>query len=108
MLLATTGPTGLGRFILRLRRNAAAAVFSSMMPYKSATGPVLIAARTIGGPEKLPVEPGSLTSALENKPWTLELHHASPLGRWNRFGALSSASRSTPTIPLNGLIRSSI
>ncbi len=39
MLLATTGPTGLGRFILRLRRDAAAAVFSSMMPYKSDDGP---------------------------------------------------------------------
>ncbi|MFC8040704.1 hypothetical protein ACFUOZ_15240 [Paenarthrobacter sp. NPDC057355] len=89
MLLATTGPTGLGRFILRLRRDAARAVFSSMMPYKSNKGPVLIAARTIGGPEKLPMDPGAFRSLLEEKPWTLELQHASPLGRWARFGTLT-------------------
>ncbi|WP_043806329.1 hypothetical protein [Paenarthrobacter aurescens] len=89
MLLATTGPTGLGRFILRLRRDAASAVFSSMMPYRSDRGPVLIAARTIGGPAKLPVEPSAFRSLLGNESWTLELHHASPLGPWNRFGTLT-------------------
>lgn len=86
MLLATTG---LGRFILRLRRDAAGAVFSSMMPYKSNKGPVLIAARTIGGPQKLPMDPGAFNSLLREKPWTLELHHASPLGAWTRFGTLT-------------------
>ncbi|MFF2841350.1 hypothetical protein [Paenarthrobacter sp. NPDC057981] len=89
MLLATTGPTGLGRFILRLRRDAAGAVFSSMMPYKSGSGPILIAARTIGGPEKLPIDPGAFHSLLREKPWMLELHHASPLGAWTRFGTLT-------------------
>lgn len=89
MLLATTGPTGLGRFILRLRRDAATAVFSSMMPYEADTGPVLIAARTISGPEKLPVEPGAFSSLLGNESWILELHHASPLGPWTRFGTLT-------------------
>ncbi|MEV7663451.1 hypothetical protein [Paenarthrobacter sp. NPDC089316] len=89
LLLATTGPTGLGRFILRLRRNAAAAFFSSMMPYKSQTGPVLIAARTIGGPEKLPMKPDAFRSLLGKGPWTLELGHASPFGAWNRFGTLT-------------------
>ncbi|MFJ4229648.1 hypothetical protein ACIPYV_18930 [Paenarthrobacter nicotinovorans] len=89
MLLATTGPTGLGRFILRLRRDAAGAVFSSMMPYKSNKGPVLIAARTIGGPEKLPMDPGAFRSLLSETAWTLELHHASPLGSWTRFGTLT-------------------
>ncbi|MET3904341.1 hypothetical protein [Paenarthrobacter sp. 4246] len=89
MLLATTGPTGIGRFILRLRRDAAAAVFSSMMPYRSETGPVLIAARTIDGPAKLPMEPDAFRSLLGNETWTLELHHASPLGPWTRFGTLT-------------------
>ncbi|MDI2034703.1 hypothetical protein PJL15_01825 [Paenarthrobacter nitroguajacolicus] len=89
MLLATTGPTGLGRFILRLRRDAAGAVFSSMMPYQSGSGPVLIAARSIGGPEKLPVEPATFRSILSDATWTLELHHASPLGPWTRFGTLT-------------------
>lgn len=89
MLLATTGPTGLGRFILRLRRDAASAVFSSMMPYKSDDGPVLIAARTIGGPAKLPVEPRAFRALLGDESWTLELHHARPLGPWTRFGTLT-------------------
>ncbi|AFR30461.1 hypothetical protein [Arthrobacter sp. Rue61a] len=88
-LLATTGPIGLGRFILRLRRDAASAVFSSMMPYRSDTGPVLIAARTIGGPAKLPVEPSAFRSLLGDETWILELHHGSPLGPWNRFGTLA-------------------
>lgn len=89
MLLATTGPTGLGRFILRLRRDAAGAVFSSMMPYKSKRGPVLLAGRTIEGPEKLPMDPGAFRSLLSERAWTLELHHASPLGPWTRFGTLT-------------------
>lgn len=89
MLLATTGPTGVGRFILRLRRDAALAVFSSMMPYKSETGPVLIAARTIDAPAKLPMEPGTFRSILGNESWTLELHHATPLGAWTRWGTLT-------------------
>ncbi|MGF6834126.1 hypothetical protein QF015_002308 [Paenarthrobacter sp. TE4293] len=89
MLLATTGPTGIGRFVLRLRRDAAAAVFSSMMPYKSDTGPVLIAARTIESPGKLPVDPAAFRSLLGGESWTLELHHATPLGAWTRFGTLT-------------------
>ncbi|MFK0039653.1 hypothetical protein ACIQTW_07405 [Paenarthrobacter sp. NPDC090517] len=88
VLLATTGATGLGRFILRLRRDAASAVFSTMMPYKSETGPVLIGARTIGGPKKLPAEAPAFSSHLGQQAWTLELHHASPLGPWTRFGTL--------------------
>ncbi|MBT2586639.1 hypothetical protein [Arthrobacter sp. ISL-95] len=89
MLLATTGPTGLGRFILKLRRDAASAVFSTMMPYKSESGPVLIAARTIDGPAQLPAEPRSFSSHLGQHEWTLELHFASPLGPWTRFGTLT-------------------
>ncbi|VXC56674.1 conserved hypothetical protein [Arthrobacter sp. 9V] len=89
MLLATTGATGLGRFILRFRRDAASAVFSTMMPYKSETGPVLIAARTVGGAAKLPAEPRAFSSYLGQQTWTLELHHASPLGPWTRFGTLT-------------------
>jgi hypothetical protein len=89
LLLATTGPSGLGRFILRLRRDAASAVFSTMMPYKSAKGPVLIAARTIGGPAKLPAESRAFSSHLGQQTWTLELHYASPLGPWTRFGKLT-------------------
>lgn len=89
MLLATTGATGMGRFLLRLRRNATAAVFSSMMPYKAANGPVLLGARTIGGPATLPVEPRAFRASLGNGSWILELHHASPLGPWTRFGTLT-------------------
>jgi len=89
VLLATTGATGLGRFILRLRRDAASAVFSTMMPYKSETGPVLIGARTIAGPKKLPADPGAFSSQLGQQAWILELHHASPLGPWTRFGTLT-------------------
>jgi hypothetical protein len=89
ILLASTGPTGLGRFVLRLRRNAASAVFSSMMPYKSKSGPVLLVARTIEGPEMLPATPKGFPESLKGRTWVLELHHATPLGPWTRFGTLT-------------------
>jgi len=89
VLLASTGATGLGRFILRLRRDAASAIFTTMMPYESEAGPVLIAARTIEGPPQLPAEPRAFRSYLGQHPWILELHHASPLGPWTRFGRLT-------------------
>lgn len=89
ILLASTGPSGIGRFILRPRRNAATTVFSSMMPYKSTSGPVLLAARTLEGPDRLPATPRAFPDSLEGSTWVLELHHATPLGPWNRFGKLT-------------------
>ncbi|MEV7606808.1 hypothetical protein AB0N65_15360 [Paenarthrobacter sp. NPDC089322] len=89
ILLASTGPTGLGRFMLYPHRNAAKAVFSSMMPYKTTSGPVLLAARTIGGPEMLPATPEAFPASLQDGTWVLEMHYATPLGPWNRFGTLT-------------------
>ena len=57
VLLASTGASRAGRFALTLRRNAAAGVFSSLMPYKTASGPLLLAARTVSAPRRLRAEP---------------------------------------------------
>lgn len=91
ILLASTGHTGLGRFVLRPKRDAATTVFSSMMPYKSKGGPVLLAARTIQGPARLPATPEAFPDSLRAATWVLELHHAAPMGPWNRFGTLTLA-----------------
>ncbi|HXD29102.1 MAG TPA: hypothetical protein VN621_10155, partial [Arthrobacter sp.] len=39
VLLASTGASRTGRFLLMMRRRATSAVFTSLMPYKGATGP---------------------------------------------------------------------
>jgi hypothetical protein len=96
VLLASTGASRAGRFTLTLRRNAAAGVFSSLMPYKTASGPVLLAARTVLAPGQLRAEPQSFRSDLGQEAWTLGLFHARPAGPWVRFGTLTLEASATP------------
>jgi hypothetical protein len=99
VLLASTGASRAGRFALTLRRNAAAGVFSSLMPYKTASGPLLLAARTVSAPGQLRAEPRSFRSDLGQNAWILGLYHARPLGHWVRFGTLTlgtSGAHDTP------------
>jgi hypothetical protein len=89
VLLASTGASRAGRFALTLRRNAAAGVFSSLMPYKTASGPLLLAARTVSAPGRLRAEPQTFRADLGQDAWILGLYHARPMGRWVRFGTLT-------------------
>jgi hypothetical protein len=89
VLLASTGSSRAGRFALTMRRDAAAGVFSSLMPYKTASGPLLLAARTVSAPGRLRAEPRTFRSDLGQDAWTLGLYHARPRGQWIRFGTLT-------------------
>ena len=89
VLLASTGASRTGRFILSLRRRVTAAVFTTLMPYKGASGPVLLAARTIDAPIALPTDPASFRRALGNKTWLLGLYYARPRDAWTQFATLA-------------------
>lgn len=96
VLLASTGASRAGRFALTLRRNAAAGVFSSLMPYKTPAGPLLLAARTVSAPGQLRAEPETFRSDLGPNAWTLGLYHARPSGHWVRFGTLTLSASGEP------------
>lgn len=86
LLFATTG-TGLpGRFVLRAHRTAAHATYSTLLPYRTATGPLLLAVQPVDG--------------------GLQLAAASPTGRWRRFGAveIDAADLDTPPTDDGALI----
>ncbi len=69
VLLASTGRSTVGRFVLVPGRDPREAMYSSLIPYRTASGPLLVAAEATGGR-------------------TFELACASPGGRWRPFGQL--------------------
>jgi hypothetical protein len=87
LLVSSTGLGVPGRFLLRPRWTPARAVLSTLMPYRGADGPVLVAARSTA-PGVLPLHLESVREVLRRRPWRLELMFASPLGRWHRFAEL--------------------
>ena len=87
ILLASTGFGVPSRFWLALQRSPSRARLTTLFPYRSTRGPVLLAARTIE-PEDLPTEPSALAAALERTTWRLRLYSATPTGRWHPFAIL--------------------
>jgi len=90
LLLSSTGIGVPGRFLLRPSRSPSAAVLSTLMPYRGAAGPVLVAARP-RAPQRLPARMEDVRERLAVTPWRLDLLFATPLGRWHRFGELELA-----------------
>ncbi|MET4636851.1 hypothetical protein [Mycetocola sp. 2940] len=84
LVLASTGFGFPSRFWLAFQRSPSRARFTTLFPYRSARGPVLIAARTIE-PASLPTEPSALARALEKTTWRLRLYSATTAGRWYPF-----------------------
>lgn len=72
LLLASTGLGPLSRFVLMPVRNVAAANFCTLLPYRTPTGPMLLAAVRMGGSRGL----------------SLELQVGAPRGSWRRFASL--------------------
>jgi hypothetical protein len=95
LLLSTTGLALPGRFLLQPRRTPAHARFSTLMPYRGESGPVLIAART-RTPARLPARADDLRDALVATPWVLEVLVARPRGRWHRVAELTLRSAAGP------------
>lgn len=93
LLLASTGRGRLMRFVLTLRRDLTRAFYSSLFPYASPSGPVLLAAvpaRTAGreAPE-IPRHPA-------NAPLEFRLLAAAPRGHWQDYGLLRLTARHEP------------
>jgi hypothetical protein len=87
VVLASTGFGVPSRFWLALQRSPSRARFTTLFPYRSTRGPVLLAARTIE-PEDLPTGLSDLAAALERTTWRLRLYSATPSGRWHPFAVL--------------------
>ncbi len=87
ILLASTGSSRLGRFLVTLHRQASKSMLGSLMPYKGSLGPILLAARTVA-PLTLPARLDRLQEALTGETWRLALFWARPSGPWIRFGSL--------------------
>jgi hypothetical protein len=89
ILLASTGTSRTGRFLLLPRRNLATGVMTTLMPYKGAHGPVQLAARTLRPIVQLPADSAGFQQALGREDWTLGLYHALPCGHWQQFATLT-------------------
>lgn len=89
ILLASTGMSRVGRFLLLPQKMASSARLTSLMPYRGDRGPVLLAARTLEPADPLPSGPETFRPALGARGWQLALYFASPSGKWKRFGTLS-------------------
>jgi len=88
VLLASTGCSRLGRFLVLFRRRVDRAVLGSLMPYKGPDGPILVAARTPSPSARLPASIEGFRRALGSDAWRLDLYWARPLGAWIPFAVL--------------------
>jgi hypothetical protein len=88
VLLASTGRSRPGRFMVLLRRRVDRATLGSMMPYRGAHGPILLAARTLAPAGPLPASLPHFRRALEGRTWRLGLYWSRPLSPWFRFGTI--------------------
>jgi len=97
--LASTGFGFPSRFWLAPHRSPSKARLTTLLPYRGATGPVLIAARTIA-PLGLPSTLDDVAAKLDGAPWRLRLYHAGPRGPWHAFATVELApvagSRDSP------------
>ncbi|RWZ49557.1 hypothetical protein ELQ90_12365 [Labedella phragmitis] len=96
LLLSSVGNLGVPwRFVPVARLSAHGAVFTTVMPYRSPNGPVLVGARTVSG---APASASARGVAIElaRTPWLLQLLWAVPNGRWRPF---ATVSLSAPTAP---------
>jgi hypothetical protein len=107
VLLASTGLSPAGRFLLAPHRSVSGASLSTLMPYRGSDGPVLLSLVPDREP-RLPASPADLGRALAARPLRLRLLHATPRGRWHvaarielthdAAGPLDTAARVDPVL----------
>lgn len=85
VLLASTGWRVPGRFALTWHRTAGAARLTSLMPYRSPKGSVILGARTTSE------DPGAPGHFRPDTLWEIDLCWARPLGPWRKFASLRLA-----------------
>ncbi|MGN6332668.1 MAG: hypothetical protein ACTHOD_13590 [Motilibacteraceae bacterium] len=88
LLFATTGLGTVGRFLLAPRRDLAASPLSTLLPYRSPRGLVVLAATPADPGRPLPREPEALAAVAATEPVELVLEAAAPTGPWRAFGLL--------------------
>jgi hypothetical protein len=99
LLLATTGLSRVGRFVLLPARGPVGPAYTSLFPYETARGPVLLSAvpsaavspRAVGRPADEPARPRAF-----------RMLAATPAGRWRAFGRVELTDRAgdEPDLPL--------
>jgi hypothetical protein len=97
LLLASTGRGRLMRFVLTLRRDLTRAFYSSLFPYASPKGPVLLAAVPAQTASRgIPRHPASV-------PLEFRLLAAAPRGHWQDYGLLrlTAGDGSDPDPPVS-------
>jgi hypothetical protein len=87
LLLSTAGRGRVGRFFLRPRLSPGRGAYTTLLPYRSPRGPVLIAAEP-EQPRRLPPDPAGLADRLAAEPMRFTLSCAAPRGPWRQFGTL--------------------
>ena len=87
LLLSTTGRGRVGRFLLQPRADPGRGFYTTLLPYRSQRGPVLIAAEP-EPPRPLPPDPAGVADELTAAPMRFALSCAGPGGGWERFGSL--------------------
>ena len=96
LLLTTTGRGPLGRLLPALRRDTAA-VYSSIMGYRSDAGTLRLAA--LPEDDAVPSEPAPLAAAVDRKGLSFTLVAARGRGPWMPFGRLILGAPAEPLDP---------
>ncbi|MFT2753695.1 hypothetical protein [Clavibacter sp. Sh2088] len=107
VLLASTGLSPVGRFLLGPRRAFSGARLTTLMPYRGTAGPVLVGVLVDVDPP-LPAGAADLGRALATRAARMRLVHATPGGRWHvaarielthdAAGPLDTATRADPVL----------
>ncbi|MBM7411287.1 hypothetical protein JOE38_001110 [Clavibacter michiganensis] len=82
VLLASTGLSPVGRFLLAPRGVLSGARLTTLMPYRGSAGPVLVGVLVDADPS-LPAGAADLGRALAARPVRMRLVQATPRGRWH-------------------------
>ncbi|MBF4625248.1 hypothetical protein [Clavibacter sp. VKM Ac-2872] len=107
VLLASTGLSPGGRFLLAPRRALSGARLTTLMPYRGTAGPVLVGVLVDADPA-LPAGAADLGRTLASRPVGMRLVQATPRGRWHvvarielahdASGPLDTATRADPVL----------
>jgi hypothetical protein len=107
VLLASTGLSPVGRFLLAPRRAFSGARLTTLMPYRGTAGPVLVGVLVDVDPP-LPAGADDLGRALAARAVRMRLVHATPRGLWHVVarielardpaGPLDTATRADPVL----------
>jgi hypothetical protein len=90
VLLASTGLSTAGRFLLAPHRSVSGAFLSTLMPYRGSDGPVLLGVLVDADPP-LAAGAADLGRALAMRPVGMRLVHATPRGRWHMVARIELA-----------------